>query len=186
MAEILLPPMADAGPNGYSGGVSGLHYTKVSENPHDGNTTTLTMLLNQSESYSIDVSPIPDEAIINSLRVQMAVGGTTAGPSTSKVGVRIGGIDYFGVDHTLEASLDFNVFNDIFATNPATAGLAWLKSVVASLILRHVVVTQLSDLPRPKLTQLVAFADITVPVSIHTNFTPLAVPTTQFTKLPLG
>lgn len=158
MQTVLLPPISDLGPNNYQPQPSGPHFANVDENPHDGEATHLRMVTGGNESFGVDVSAIPDGSAILAVRIQMAVRGTNTGPSSSRGGFNLAGLDYFGPVHEEAEDQGYHVYVD-----DLTAIAAWTKELLAAAILRHQSVSMPVDLPRPRLSQLVVFADIVPP-----------------------
>lgn len=166
MQTYLVPPAIDAGPNVHTpvpDGGAGSHHENVDESPHDGNTSYLRIIGTGREVYALDVSGIPDGAVIAAVTVRVTQKESTAGQSTYKAGLIIGGVDYLGPLRTRGVGSAYVTQNEAaLASNPAT-GEAWTKGGLAGARLVHDQVSIPGGLPSPRLTQCVVLVDAVPP-----------------------
>lgn len=162
MQTVLVPPNLDAGPNDYAPTPSQAHYLNVREDPDDGDATMLVTVAGMREVYGLDVSLIPIGSIITSLRIASAQKKSTAGANSYRVGLIIGGVDYFLMTYTLTSGSTYESDSVIITADPSD-GEAFTRERLTAAYLVHEQISQAQGLPRPRLTQLVIFADIIPP-----------------------
>ncbi len=161
--EILVQPNLDVGPNQYGQNplVPTTHFANVDENPHDGDTTRLITVVG-FEVWRIDVSAIPDGAIIKKATIRSVQKKTNAGAQSYRVGLKIEGVNYFGATYNMGTGSSYDTHNDDFLVDPTT-GKEWTKLLLGRCFLLHNQLTQVQGLPRPHLTQCVILADVIPP-----------------------
>jgi hypothetical protein len=160
--EIQIGPVSDVTPNDYSPSPSGAHYLNVDEDPHDSDGTILSTFNASREQFGLDVTAIPDSATIDSITIRHVQKRSVSGSQTYKVGLTKSAVDYDGATQSLGAGSSFASASDIWTTDPST-GLGWTKAGLALFTYFHAQLTQAGGLPRPRVTQFIAIASVTVP-----------------------
>lgn len=157
MTDFLVQPIADAGPNQYSPTPNlGSHFNNIFEEPHDGDGGYLSpTAAGQRESFLMDLSAIPAGWQVSRIRIRTSQKGTTAGSSSFRAGLTIGGVDYPLSTHGL-ASGAYNVFDDDQTVSPAT-GLPFTLAELAAAEWYHEQVTEPAGNPKPRLSGFVGF-----------------------------
>lgn len=158
MNTYLVPPKADHGPNVQTPVGAAAHYDCVDENPNDGDATYLRILATGREVFYLDVSAVPDNALIRNVRVRVTQKQTTAGQNTFQAGLLLPGGEHFGAVHTRDVGSAYLTDEDAFPLNPDT-GLAWTKDELGGALLAHQQLSLAQGLPSPRITQVVVLAD---------------------------
>ena len=144
-------PNSDAGPNQGSPNPGGPHYAVVDDDPNDGDTSSIQFALGGLEERFTIADQLVDSDTVTSVKVRW-VARDGSGTREAEAGVVVGSQPYYGPSKWLPTS--YTVFEDSFATNPAT-GQPWTVQDVRSLKLIYHQITGDLILPRARLTELV-------------------------------
>jgi hypothetical protein len=147
-------PNSDAGPN--QGGItpSCPHYHYVDDDPHDGDSSSLTFANGGLREVYTIADQLFDSDRITSVKVRWVAKKGAGSGWEARAGVVIGTppVEYYGP--TVELTTDYEVREETFLNNPAT-GQPWSVQDVrdAKLIYQQVSIDM--QLPRAKLTEIV-------------------------------
>jgi hypothetical protein len=162
MADVILTPNSDAGPNDYSPAPAVAHYLNVDENPHDSDTSYLSASTSfDREVFGLDTSGLAADSVISSVRIRVTwKPGANFGSYAA--GFIIGGVDYFGALHPESGGDPYGTAEYSWLLNPAT-GLAWTKAALTAASLVHEQRSFTIGIPRPRLTQCIVIAAAVTP-----------------------
>jgi hypothetical protein len=166
MARYQIGPAADASPNDYTPTPTvASHYLNVDEDPYDGDATYLTPnAVATRETFSVDVSAIPEEAVITTVFIRHVVKEATSGAQQYRVGVTLSGVDFYGSLQNLDAGSAFVLAEDFWTVHPIT-GLEWTKATLGNMKYFHQQDIMTVGLSRPRLTECVVFAEAAIPAN---------------------
>lgn len=151
-------PISDAGPNQYSPTPgTPTHAFNVDEEPHDGDGSYLSpTAAGQRESFLMDLSAIPSGWVVSDVMIRTVEKGTTAGSSSFRAGLTIGGVDYPQSTHGLAATI-YNTFDDDLGAVSPASGVVFTLAELAAAEWYHEQVTVPAGNPKPRLTEFVGF-----------------------------
>jgi hypothetical protein len=146
------------------------HFSKVDENPANGDTDFISFNGNGSEAYGMNASAIPQGSMVLSVRIRVNAKGSTGGARTLQFGYRFNGVDYWLGSITPSPS-SYGSAQAILTENLATAALFEEQHIRTSSImaLRAEWLTDGLAFPAPRMTQCVMFATIPDPASALTD-----------------
>lgn len=140
-------------------------YTRVDENPHDGDTTHLRSANQGDQEYfRIDVTGLNPAQAITNVRLQSVwqPGATSPEHRAFRVGLKIAGCApatddiCWGATHDTIVESDWLEYTDDFPSNPSPLDTdGWNFLEVANAVLVYETVTNHMENPKPWLTQLI-------------------------------
>lgn len=147
-------PNSDAGPNQGTPSPAGSHYLNVDDDPHDGDTSTLTLTTAGLREVFTTADQLLDTDIVTNVKVRWVAKKGSGSGWSGKAGLVIGASasEYYGPTRTL--TTNYTLYEESFSLNPAT-NQAWAVWEVRAAKLIYQQVTNGMQLPRAKLTELV-------------------------------
>lgn len=158
METVTLPLNGDVETHGTVLG-GGPAWQAIGEDPADGDATRIRINgQDQTEASSVDGTPLPLTGVqVQAVRIEWEAAGTVGEGTSARVGLRIGGVDYWAPAVTLDPHLYGG--NPVeWTVNPAT-GAPWSPQAARAVVPLFQTTFQDADFGWPRLTQRIVKVD---------------------------
>jgi hypothetical protein len=151
--DVIARPSFDAGPNdGSPSPAGGNHCAYVDEDPHDGDTTTLSFASPDTREVFETTDELLPTDLVTNVKVRWVAKRGSGSGWRGRVGVKVSASESLGPDVALP--LNYTVREDAFPTKPGTSQPWTVQDVLDAKVFyeQTAIATQL---PKAKLTEIV-------------------------------